>query len=512
MSITRKGVVYLVGAGPGDPGLITVKGMKLLEAADVVLFDRLVDKRLLTNIRIDAIALDVGKSPGEETDIQDYINSVLLSNAREDKIVVRLKGGDPFVFGRGGEEALFLKKNGVPFEIVPGITSAIAAPAYAGIPVTHRNIASSFTVVTGTESPEKIRQAVNWSALARSGGSLIVLMGWSSIDLIVDRLLGEGLDGSTPASLIEWGTKPFQRKVVGTLETIIDKGQSCALAPPICAVFGEVVNLHEEIQWFESLPLFGKKLLVTRSREQISSLTNRLESYGADVLEVPTIKIDPLEDYAEFDQIIERLQDFHWIVFTSTNTVEFFLRRVRENGYDLRFLNGVKLAAIGESTAKSLSDKGLIADLVSFKAVSEGLVYEIGKMEIKNKQILLPGSNIKRQVISEGLENLGAEVKDILVYRTSHIPDVDNRLEEALDQGIEIVTFTSSSTVKGLAKILGGNLDKLSTAKIACIGPITAAEVQRYGLTVDILAEKSSVAGLVDSIVDYCNGKGLLNG
>ena len=231
-------------------------------------------------------------------------------------------------------------------------------------------------------------------------------------------------------------------------------------------MFGDVVNLHEEIQWFESLPLFGKKLLVTRSREQISSLTNRLESYGADVIEVPTIKIDPLEDYAEFDQIIERLQDFHWIVFTSTNTVEFFLRRVRENGYDVRFLNGVKLAAIGESTAKSLSDKGLIADLVSFKAVSEGLVYEMGKMELKDKQILLPGSNIKRQVISEGLENLGAEVKDIVVYRTSHIPDADNRLEEALDQGIEIVTFTSSSTVKSLAKILGGNLDKLSTAKI----------------------------------------------
>ena len=296
------------------------------------------------------------------------------------------------------------------------------------------------------------------------------------------------------------------------VETIIDKGQSCALAPPICAVFGDVVNLHEEIQWFESLPLFGKKLLVTRSREQISSLTNRLESYGADVIEVPTIKIDPLEDYAEFDQIIERLQDFHWIVFTSTNTVEFFLRRVRENGYDVRFLNGVKLAAIGESTAKSLSDKGLIADLVSFKAVSEGLVYEMGKMELKDKQILLPGSNIKRQVISEGLENLGAEVKDILVYRTSHIPDADNRLEEALDKGIEIVTFTSSSTVKGLTKILGGNLDKLSTAKIACIGPVTAAEVQRYGLTVDILAEKSSVVGLVDSIVNYCNSKGLLNG
>ena len=206
------------------------------------------------------------------------------------------------------------------------------------------------------------------------------------------------------------------------------------------------------------------------------------------------------------------MQDFHWIVFTSTNTVEFFLRRVRENGYDVRFLNGVKLAAIGESTAKSLSDKGLIADLVSFKAVSEGLVYEMGKMELKDKQILLPGSNIKRQVISEGLENLGAEVKDIVVYRTSHIPDADNRLEEALDQGIEIVTFTSSSTVKGLTKILGGNLDKLSTAKIACIGPVTAAEVQRYGLTVDILAEKSSVVGLVDSIVNYCKSKGLLNG
>ena len=329
-------VVYLVGAGPGDPGLITVRGLELLESADVVVHDRLVDHRLIRRARTDAEIVDVGKTPGGKGARQGDIHALLIARASEGRSVVRLKGGDPFVFGRGGEEAMALSRAGIPFEVVPGITSAIAAPAYAGIPVTHRGVASSVTFVTGSESPDRPGADVDWSALARTNGTLVVLMGWRSLESVVARLNSEGLPDDTPAALVEWGTGPRQRSVVGTLVDIIEKGRARGLGPPVVAVFGGVAALRKDIRWFDNRPLFGKRVLVTRSRAQAGALTRLLEGQGADVIEVPTIRIEPPEDYGELDEALRRLSAFDWVVFTSTNAVDAVFDRLQMSGLGLQ--------------------------------------------------------------------------------------------------------------------------------------------------------------------------------
>ena len=336
------GVVYLVGAGPGDPGLITVRGLELLESADVVVHDRLVDHRLIRRARTDAEIVDVGKTPGGKGARQGDIHALLIERASEGRSVVRLKGGDPFVFGRGGEEAMALSGAGIPFEVVPGITSAIAAPAYAGIPVTHRGVASSVTFVTGSESRDKPGADVDWSALARTNGTLVVLMGWRSLESVVERLKSEGLPDDTPAALVEWGTGPRQRSVVGTLVDIIEKGRARGLGPPVVAVFGGVAALRKDIRWFDNRPLFGKRVLVTRSRAQAGALTRLLEGQGADVVEVPTIRIEPPEDYGELDEALRRLSAFDWVVFTSTNAVDAVFDRLGKSGLDSRALHGTR--------------------------------------------------------------------------------------------------------------------------------------------------------------------------
>ena len=319
------GLVYLVGGGPGDPGLITLKGMECLELADVVVYDRLVDQRLLEHARPDAQRVFVGKGPGERAMEQEEINRYLVERAREGKTVVRLKGGDPFVFGRGGEEALVLAGEGVSFEVVPGVTSAIAAPAYAGIPLTHRGIASSFTVVTGSEDPSKEDSTVNWASLAHQGGTLVFLMGWAALERVARSLMENGLDPTTPAALVRWGTQPYQQTVTGTIEDIAQQGQKAGLTPPVVAVVGRVVDLRTKLRWYDKKPLFGVRVLVTRSRSQASSLCRALAREGAEPVEVPTIAITPINDGDDaIAPVLSSLKEYRWIVFTSANGADIF--------------------------------------------------------------------------------------------------------------------------------------------------------------------------------------------
>ncbi len=505
------GVVYLVGAGPGDPGLITVRGLELLESADVVVHDRLVDGRLLRRARPDAEVVDAGKTPGGEGARQGDIDALLIARASEGRSVVRLKGGDPFVFGRGGEEAMALSRSGVPFEVVPGITSAIAAPAYAGIPVTHRGVASSVTFVTGSESPGKPGTDVDWSALARTRGTLVVLMGWRSLESVVARLRAEGLDDGTPAALVERATGPRQRTVSGTLADVIEKGRARGLGPPVVAVFGGVAALREEIRWFDNRPLFGRRVLVTRSRAQAGALARLLERRGAEVVEIPTIRIEPPRDYGELDAALHRLPGFDWVVFTSTNAVDAVFDHLRAGGLDSRALHGTRVAAIGRSTARSLHDAGITADLVASQSISEGLVKEMAALHVSGSRILVPGAETRREALAAGLAELGAEVDVVAAYRTVAVEDSPAAVEAALADGIDAATFTSSSTVRGLVRLLDGDVGKLDGVDVACIGPVTAAEARSAGLDVAILAGESTVEGLVEAITDYY-GRGRPNG
>ena len=325
--------VFLVGAGPGDPGLITVKGLRCIASADVVVFDRLVDKRLLDHASPAAELVDAGKVPGEGGAQQPSINELLVTKATEGKVVVRLKGGDPFVFGRGGEEADVLHAANIPFEVVPGVTSAIAVPAYAGIPLTHRTLASSFTVVTGSESPDKSCSSVSWDTVAKLEGTLVVLMGWENLAKIVEALVRHGRPIETPIALVQWGTEPMQKTVVGTLADIVSKSTDGGLAPPVVAVIGEVVNLRDTLRWFERRTLFSKRILVTRTRTQASTLSDLLSQRGAEAIEVPTIEVLSLHDYSELDDVLRGLQQYDWVVFTSTNAVQAVFDRI----YSARF-------------------------------------------------------------------------------------------------------------------------------------------------------------------------------
>ena len=492
------GTVYLVGAGPGDPGLITVKGLRCLEAADVVVHDRLVDQRLVARASRDAEVIDVGKVPGEGGERQAEINALLVHRARAGKSVVRLKGGDPFVFGRGGEEAEALAEAGVPFEVVPGVTSAIAAPAYAGIPLTRRGTVSSFTVVTGSETSDK--NAVAWDALARAGGTLVVLMGWESLPAIADTLTREGLPATTPVALVQWGTEPYQRTVVGTLSDIAEKASQAGLSPPVVAVIGEVVGLRKKLQWFDHRPLFGVRVLVTRSRTQAGALSELLSQEGAQPLEVPTIEIQPLDDYTELDDALGELPDYDWVVFPSANAVEVVFDRLAGLGRDARAFHSARVAAIGSATADSLRTRGIVADFVPEEFVSESVADGLSHRIASGQRVLLPQADIGRQALAEGLAAHGADVHKVTAYRTVTPQDSAARLATLLEEGVDVATFTSSSTVRNLAALLEGDLKGLAQVKIACIGPVTAAAARDAGLEVDIMATEYTVAGLVEAL------------
>ncbi len=499
----REGVVYLVGAGPGDPGLLTVKGRRCVETADVVVHDRLVDKRILRHAREQAEVIDVGKVRGQGGSTQPKINSLLVQRAKEGRRVVRLKGGDPFVFGRGGEEADALREAGVAFQVVPGVTSAIAAPAYAGIPLTHRGVASAFTVVTGTEAPGSQSSPIEWEALARRPGTLVLLMAWESLPTIVEALLRHGKQPDTPTALVRWGTEPYQQTVVGTLESIEAKAAAAGLRPPVVAIIGEVVRLRERLRWFDNRPLWGRRVLVTRTRTQAGALSRLLDERGADAIELPTIETRPMDDYGVLDDALADLQGREWVVFTSTNAVGAVFDRLRALGLDSRALHGTRVAAIGPTTASDLEQRGIKPDFVPDRAVSEALAEGLIDQGVQGGRVLLPRADAGREVLARSLREAGAAVDDVPVYRTVAPSGLDDRLDDILDGGIDAATFTSSSTVRNLVRLLDGGLDRLSGVLVACIGPVTAATAREMGLEVGLVAREHTIPGLVDALEQH---------
>ena len=498
-----EGVVYLVGAGPGDPGLLTVKGRRCVETADVVVHDRLVDRRILRHARERAEVIDVGKVRGQGGSTQPKINSLLVQRAKEGRKVVRLKGGDPFVFGRGGEEADALQEAGVAFQVVPGVTSAIAAPAYAGIPLTHRGVASAFTVVTGTEAPGSQSSPIEWEALARRPGTLVLLMAWESLPTIVEALLRHGKQPDTPTALVRWGTEPYQQTVVGTLESIEAKAAAAGLRPPVVAIIGEVVRLRERLRWFDNRPLWGRRVLVTRTRTQAGALSRLLDERGADAIELPTIETRPMDDYGVLDDALADVQDREWVVFTSTNAVQAVFDRLRALGLDSRALYGTRVAAIGPTTASDLEQRGIKPDFVPDRAVSEALAEGLIQQGVQGRRVLLPRADAGREVLARSLREAGAAVDDVPVYRTVAPSGLDDRLDDILDGGIDAATFTSSSTVRNLVRLLDGGLDRLSGVLVACIGPVTAATAREMGLEVGLVAREHTIPGLVDALEQH---------
>ncbi len=498
----QKGMVYLVGAGPGDYKLISVKALEYIQGADTIVYDRLADDRLLAYARPDVELIYVGKASSAHTMRQEEINQVLVDKAREGKSVVRLKGGDPFVFGRGGEEALELIANNLPFEVVPGITSAISVPAYAGIPVTHRGIATSFAVITGHEDPAKTESNMKWDKLATGVDTLVFLMGVENLPHITAQLIKNGRQAETPAAVIRWGTKPEQRVLVTTVGRAAEDVAAQGIKPPAIFIVGEVVKLRKDLAWFDRRPLFGKKALVTRAREQASALTVELEALGAQCLEAPAIKIVPPESYLELDKAVRELASYQWLIFTSVNGVEYFFSRLHEAKLDSRALAGLKVAAIGTQTAECLKNYGVLADVVPLEFRAEGIIEALSGLIEPGMKVLIPRALIARDVLPEKLVEMGAAVNVVPAYRTV-AGDTDGKaLAAKLDAGdIDIVTFTSSSTVTNLLSLLGeGGAQLLAKAKIACIGPITATTCVQHGIKPDVIADEYTIKGLISAI------------
>ena len=502
------GKVYLVGAGPGDPGLLTVKGAQALGTAQVVVYDRLLDPSLVALAPATAQRVFVGKERGRQALTQAEINRLLVSEGSAGKTVVRLKGGDPFVFGRGGEEAQALAEAGVPFEVVPGVTSAVAAAAYAGIPVTHRGVSTAVTIVTGSEDPSKGETTTDWSALAKTGGTLVTLMGWAALPGIADTLQANGMAGDTPATLVQWGTWNRQKTVAGTLSNIAERGKAAGIGAPVVAIIGEVARLREEIGWFDRRPLWGKRVLVTRSRTQASRLIEMLSDLGATAVELPSIEIGPLDDYDQLDRALTGTADVpgRWMIFASVNSVEYVWERVRALGKDARYFAGATVGAIGPATARALRDRGIEPDFVPKRSVSEEVIAELSTLEWQGQSVLLPGSAIGRDALAVGLEKLGADVKRVPAYTNARPQGIEERARMAFDEGIDVVTFTSSSTVRNLLEILGSERHLMEQTTIACIGPITASTAEELGLAVDIVAAEHNVEGLADALVGHYAG------
>lgn len=517
--ILKTGTVYLVGAGPGDPKLITLRGLELLKSVDVVVYDRLAHPSLLLHAPA-AEKIYVGKASYRHAMKQPDINAVIVERALQGKSVVRLKGGDPFVFGRGGEEAEYCKENDVPFEIVPGVTSAIAAPAYAGIPVTHRDAASSFSVVTGHERDDSresgtraagaAEQRRQWSKIANAADTLIFLMGVEALPDIAQRLQENGRDPETPVALVQWGTWSKQRVLVGALENIVERVRSANLKPPAVCIVGEVVRLRETLQWFDNLeqrPLFGKRIVVTRAREQASGLSDLLRTKGADPIELPMIQVRPLEQNDELDGALRSLGERDWVILTSANAVPAIAKRMEALGLDGRAFAGVKIATIGPATALALKEQlGLRADFTPTEAVAEAILEQFPETDLKGKRFLIPRALEAREVLPETLRERGAEVEVIPVYETMIDAEGAEALKAEFESGeVDVITFTSSSTVRNFVQALSPQ-DPLKAAElakgalIAAIGPITASTAREFGLEPNVVSEEHTIPGLAAAI------------
>jgi len=495
--------VYIIGAGPGDPGLITLRAVACIKEADVVVYDYLVDRDILRHAREGARFIYVGKQGADHTVSQERLNEILVEEAKEGRTVARLKGGDPFIFGRGGEEAEVLFREGIPFEVVPGVTSAIAVPAYAGIPLTHRHFTSSVAFVTGHEEPDKKESRVHWESLA-SIETLVFLMGVKTLAGITAGLMNHGKRGDTPCALIRWGTTPDQETVTGTLESIARQARERGIAPPAVLVVGEVVRLREKMNWFEKKPLFGKGVVITRPAGQAEEMARLLRNEGARVIHFPTIRVLESKKTELLDGAVDRLEAYDWIVFTSANGVRFFLKRMREKGKDLRSLKGVRVAAIGPATANMIEIYGMTVDLVPEIFISEGIVEAFRKVDLRGARVLLPRAEEARNVLPDGLRKMGAAVDVIPVYRTVRAETDRSVLEEEMEQGrVDVLTFTSPSTVKHFFAIMGDKFNIPESIRVASIGPVTAAALEKRGVSVHVRQETYSVPGLVEALKAY---------
>lgn len=496
------GKVYLIGAGPGDPGLLTVKGLECIREADVIVYDRLAHPAILAHARGDAELIYAGKASSSHTMKQDDINRLLVEKARECDVVVRLKGGDPFVFGRGGEEAEVLVDEGIEFEVVPGITSAISVPAYAGIPVTHRDFCSTLGIITGHEDPTKTDSSIKWDKIATGIDTLVFLMGVENLPNIVSRLIENGREASTPVAIIRWGTRTEQETLTGTLADIVEKVTSTGFKSPAVTVVGEVVKLREKLRWFDNRPLFGRKIIVTRSREQASALSDMLRRHGAESVEFPVIKIVGPASYDEMDAALDRIGSFDWLLFTSANGVQAVIDRLRQLGRDIRWLKGPKIGAIGPKTAEALECRGINVEFMPAEFIAEAVAEEFPE-DPAGKRILLLRAEDAREVLPEKLAQRGARVEVVPVYRTRTEDSNAQRIRELLNDGeIDAVTFTSSSTVRNFVELIGeeGRIAIPDGVKVACIGPITARTAAECGLAPDVIAKDYTIEGLVAAL------------
>jgi uroporphyrinogen III methyltransferase/synthase len=496
------GKVYLVGAGPGDHELLTLKAKKLLERADEVIYDRLVNPRILEHVPGGIAPVYVGKASSRHTLPQDKINMLLVKLAKKGKTVVRLKGGDPFVFGRGGEEALVLKRHKIPFEIVPGITSAIAVPCYAGIPVTQRGYTSSLGIFTGQEDPTKEDTDIDWEKISTGLGTLVFLMGYENLEKISKTLIKYGRKSSTPCCLIRWGTFPKQRSLVGTLDTIFDKAVKENFSPPAILVVGEVVSLKKQLDWFEDKQLFAKKILVTVPSEEQARLSGLLEECGAECVEMPLIEIKQLSDYSALDEAIRRIEKYNWLIFTSQNGVKYFKKRLRSLKKDIRVLKGVKVACIGPKTKMAVESLGIRIDISPGEFTQEGLVDSFKKINIKGKNILIARAKEARDVLPDSLKKMGANVSVLAAYKAELRKE---RHRSGFLKDLDLVTFTSSSCVEGFFRNFSRKeiFSRNNKFKIASIGPITSQTLRRRGLKAHIQARAYTLDGLAEAIVKY---------
>ncbi|MBI5393764.1 MAG: uroporphyrinogen-III C-methyltransferase [Verrucomicrobia bacterium] len=503
------GIVYLVGAGPGDAGLLTLRGAECLRRAEVVVYDYLANPELLRFCEPGTEIIYAGKSASQHELEQGEINQLLVDKGKSGKRVVRLKGGDPFIFGRGGEEAEALVAAGVLFEIVPGISSAIAAAAYAGIPVTHREATSAVTILTGHEDPTKPESALNWDALGKLDSTKVILMGVGNVGKIADALR-RNAPAETPVAMIRWGTTGRQQTVIGTLADIAQRAEQAGVKPPAVIVIGKVVGLREKLNWFETKPLFGRRIVVTRTREQASELSHQFHDLGADVLEVPTIRIEPTKSPAILRDAIEGIGEYDWVVFTSPNAVVHFFGAFFEIYKDIRDIGGVKIAAIGPGTAARLEELHLQLDLMPEEFVAESVVKAFAKLDVENLKFLLPRADIARDALPEGLEALGAIVDKIECYRTvPETDDVTGNVSRLLAEGAGAITFTSSSTVENFCGLvnLAALRAKFPALKLASIGPITSATLKKLGFEPDIESAQHDIPGLVEAVM-AAMGKG----
>ncbi|NTU43646.1 MAG: uroporphyrinogen-III C-methyltransferase [Nitrospirales bacterium] len=502
----KKGKVYLIGAGPGDIGLLTVKGMKCLQKAEAVVYDFHINAQILNYIAHDAEFIYAGKRGGHHAMTQDEINQALVDKALEGKIVCRLKGGDPFVFGRGGEEAEVLRAEGISFEIIPGVSSSIAAPAYAGIPLTHRKYSSSFAVITGNEDVEKEESTINWPQLAQTLDTLVFLMGVKNIGNITSKLIEHGKSPETPAAVVRWGTRPDQKTVVSTLKDIAGLVKEERIKPPAVMVVGNVVQLRDTLTWYEEKPLFGQRVLITRA---YTEEYEPIEELGGEIFEFPTVAIAEPEDFSALDRAIGQIETYNWLVFTSANGISYFMKRLMDLGRDLRDLKGIRICAIGTKTAEAVRKYGIRVDLIPEEFNAEGLIKAFSPqpsaLSLKGIKILLPRAEKAREIFPEKVREMGGEIDTPAAYRAVKPLTHGKRLRRFLREGrFTVASFTSAATFHNFLDIVGDDaIGLLKEMTIAAIGPVTKKAIEKAGLSVTIMPKEATIKAMVDEIIGW---------